>query len=586
MPKLAPKQTIDKKRASFNHPTAETMTASSLDFFPDVAGPSNLNRPDLTPQNILALQRTIGNQAVQRLIKQNQAEPAVQRLPGVARPASLGPVIQRFPSYNAFEKGWQKKAPGQDFAIFSSQPVDDAHMAKLKGSSLKPTIQKANILMAYQRYDTERSAEALSELFHTINYWETLTQRYTTEKWYKPAIDYLGELKNKIKVKIQKKTDKQHGTKIIKAKNPFQAVPWSRTNQTAKIKNWGAQQSQQAMPGFLREVGVSEAYFAKHIKGHKDRIKALQDFYSALEAGNMNAAVDAYNWISEVPGMYLIKPLFIRHFAGNIEMGKLIGTDAQANVGQGLTAEEKNAILGYTGNAYTPMNEQLRTAGETKRFDTNFPVDVDQRLEPNLAGYGKRVKEQKGRDKQQSSMELVVSGLNKFPKFNGVSYRGLKTVPNSYFDVVQPGAMLVDLAFQSASASLEGARYYLSDKVGSREVYFMIHTKTAVNIVDVSGIPKEAEVLFRPGTRFQVKAVWQYVKGRVPKNAPTEAQMMLHSLGEERSASDTNESFSGKTRAEHKEAIRVAGLIGTPEEVQGLQSVGWNKVKVIEVNEV
>ena len=129
-------------------------------------------------------------------------------------------------------------------------------------------------------------------------------------------------------------------------------------------------------------------------------------------------------------------------------------------------------------------------------------------------------------------MERAVSGMNKLPKFRGTAYRVSINVPPGYFSAVRPGAMLTDLAFSSASPTMTGVGNFQNTQHGSKCIYCIIHTKTAVNIVRFALSASEGEVLFRPGTRFQVKAIWAHVSGKVPPDAPVAAQMVLHQMGE------------------------------------------------------
>jgi hypothetical protein len=91
------------------------------------------------------------------------------------------------------------------------------------------------------------------------------------------------------------------------------------------------------------------------------------------------------------------------------------------------------------------------------------------------------------------------------------------------FKVIRKGATTTDLGFSSAASSFRGIENFAN----SWNVIFVIHAKTPANIVAYSENPQEAEVLFRPGTRFRVNDVWQAMDGKAPLNAPVDVQMVF-----------------------------------------------------------
>jgi hypothetical protein len=383
---------------------------------------------------------------------------------------------------------------------------------------------------------------------------------------------------------MQSRVDKSHSKtpKIISTANPFQKVPWSRANQASKVKSWSAEKS---MPQFLKEVGLSSQYFNTNLDGKPAEITALYDYYLALKSGSTTKAAIAYTQVKDLPNMAFIKPLFVVHFADKLKMDDVFETDAQSTLGQPVSPQELAAITKYTGGDYISYNSELRKTGSVKRGTPKPGPGAD-------ATAKQKYKKQKSDQKAlETEIRLAVAGLNKMPKFNGVAYRGFMTEPaKGYLDLVQPGALIVDLAFSSASSSFEGSRYYLNMAPGwgTKHIYFMIHTKTAVNVVEHAKIKKEGEVLFRPGTKFQVKALWEHVKGKIPRNAPPEAQMMLQSLGSEKAelsnVGATDKFISGKSAKEIEEQQNQNAMF-TPSDDQK-KAMTWNPVKVIEAVEV
>lgn len=588
MSEQARQQTPEPKLESFNQTPEETLSSSSFATLSAWSGlPNTNNRPVINSNNILFLQRTIGNQAVQRLIKGKnvvQTHQTVQRyVPGKSVQDQVGGQTDPMgttqsedrgvPSYQKFVEGWEKKVPGVEVTIFT--PESDHFV---KGSAIKELINshkpKANIIEKYKKYDSEKTLDNLTELFHTITYWETLNHGNSGQPWYQGAIEYLGVLQDKIKAEVKSKIDTTHGPKAESkpADSILQQGVSDGSNQAGKDTD--------KLPEFVQEVGVPTQYFTTHLKDKPDRLGKLQEFYEALKEGKADEGAAIYEQLKDVPGMYMIKSLFVTHFANKINMDKIFGTDSHSTVGQALTDAEKTAINDYSTTEYDNYNNQLRATSELQKNMDN---------EKSLV-----------RLSNHNVMTRIVSGLNKLPKFTGICYRGFKNAPEAYFEAVQPGAVLVDLAFQSASPSLEGVRNYLNkDSSARKDIYLMIRSKTAVNIAGIATQKGEAEVLFRPGTRFQVQKVWQYVDGKIPREAPPEAQIMLHSLGEKlgnsKEASIAIDSrIRLKVRGEKEEEIKNR-IVKARSEMQKkrkdfpeekLKEILYNPVKVIELIEV
>jgi hypothetical protein len=510
----------------------------------------------LTTAQILHLQRTAGNQAVNATLRPKTS-------------TSHASTVQRLlPSYDSFISGARSK--NLDAELFT-QNAGEAALTELRHANLGKTVDKypttaigffsfkANILKKYELYEENPSIETITELFDTITYWEALNNANSGQKWYPKAIQYLKELKGRIGKEVQAETEKQFGTK----------ADIKNLEQTAKLRTAKDQESSAIMPGFMKEIGVAPRYFAQHLKDFPDRINGLKAFYDALKGGDLKAAESAYTNIGSIPGMYLIKPLVVHRFASEAGLGGTVGTKSKK--GEELSKAEKQAIVTYSGQAYLPINAQLRAS--LQRPDSAFELEA----------FEKFWQERSAKKVHSETMATAVSGMNKLPPYKGIAYRGLVTQPKGYFDVIQPGAMIVDLAFQSASPSLRGVEDFLYNQYGSKHVYFMIHAKSAVNIMQFSKTATEGEVLFKPGTKFQVKAVWHHVQGKVPTNAPPEAQMILHSRTEHKTLGVPERLIGNMTGMTSKDVDGGKGTLLTHEEREGLE---WHQVKVIEMVEV
>lgn len=166
----------------------------------------------------------------------------------------------------------------------------------------------------------------------------------------------------------------------------------------------------------------------------------------------------------------------VRKYAGSLPTGQVQAINAkQRSMGlPELTAEEVAAVRAYTGSTYRTLNSALRGG----RYSSD----------PHLQAY----------------VDAAQHGLAKMPKYKGLSTRGmtlddgkLKAMLSTY----RKGAVVEDSAFVSSS--------YGERAAFSGNVYMRINGKTGVNISQYSQYQGEREVLFMPGTRFQVDEVKQ-----------------------------------------------------------------------------
>jgi hypothetical protein len=152
----------------------------------------------------------------------------------------------------------------------------------------------------------------------------------------------------------------------------------------------------------------------------------------------------------------------------------------------GITEAQVNALVGYTGPGYAPMNRLTRGQMKSTYFKTAFQPYV-------------------------TASSVALTKLNDGKKKN--SQRGWRTIPGGDRDA-------------SVIENLYGREYvdeagYMSTTLNSDQSMFagpvslQITASEGVNIKDFSLFPSEGEVLFKPGTRFKVK--------RFHKNADVEA---------------------------------------------------------------
>jgi len=141
-----------------------------------------------------------------------------------------------------------------------------------------------------------------------------------------------------------------------------------------------------------------------------------------------------------------------------------------------LEPGEIMAITGYTTDFYGEINNPLRA----------------------LAKPGKRDLD----SKSMAWTKAGISGLNKLPKYNGITFRHAGFFPG-YKAINQVGGIVSDLAFSSSAVQQRSC----PNAAKSHDALEIIFSKTGREISQASVFgEKEAEVLFRPGTEFRVEA--------------------------------------------------------------------------------
>jgi hypothetical protein len=382
-----------------------------------------------------------------------------------------------------------------------------------------------DINTAYGNYENDPSLSNLIRLNDAITFWKTM---FSGMSFVAPLVGVLDEVLGQIQERVKQQTIELAGDDadaINAASNVLKDTPNSASKADAD-----------SMPDFLKEVGVPEGYYHKYIENDPLYLGDLYTYYKNLQEGRHSLAGRGFQTLQHKEGIAFIKSLFMAHFPEQSNLAGLAGTTT--NEGEGLTDLEKAAILMYSGHDYVAMNNQLREQ-QNRRAGMNIGRRVERRPQGPATKEGKlpevtpEIEAQKtaqlNQDRQKdqadfsrdATMKLAVSGLNKLPKFQGMAYRQLK---NLDLTLMKPGATFADLAFMSASPSMTGVFNY----AGAATLYQMIHAKTPANIVALAGSAKEGEVLFRPGTKFQILAIWQTVGFRVPPGAPPEAQLMMH----------------------------------------------------------
>jgi len=166
----------------------------------------------------------------------------------------------------------------------------------------------------------------------------------------------------------------------------------------------------------------------------------------------------------------------IKRYTGHLDTSTLDRMNAaQRRAGlQLLTAEEAAAIRSYTGSTYRTLNSELRSGRYASKAELQAYVDAAQH------------------------------GLNKMPKYEGLSSRGMSISPGDLPGVLstyRAGSVVEEAAFVSSSTGEQAAF--------GGNVFLRIQGRNGVNIAAHSKYQGEHEVLFMPGTRFRVDQVKQ-----------------------------------------------------------------------------
>ena len=105
-------------------------------------------------------------------------------------------------------------------------------------------------------------------------------------------------------------------------------------------------------------------------------------------------------------------------------------------------------------------------------------------------------------------IKTAISGLNKLPKHTGIVYRGAGMTAqqlNSY----KVGVQLKPKAFTSTSTDIQEAESF------AEGVLFEIQSKTGTDVSALSIFENESEILFKPGTVFEVRETFSRGRNQV-----------------------------------------------------------------------
>ncbi|MEO8607567.1 MAG: hypothetical protein ABI690_06785 [Chloroflexota bacterium] len=498
--------------------------------------PADKSKPSLSndPNDILYLQRTIGNHAVNQLLKSQK--PVITK----AGEASVQLKIQRkLMSYNKFidYTGQRENPKMRDVYEGTAMQAElDASRKAIhpEGGGLRDDFAaKTNINQAYFEATVDERIETLTNLHDTIVYWQTLFGHLPGAAGQKSILDGILNVTNqrvqKLIAKENKKQDKFGSDLLDKGKSAVKSAKDSVLPGRRDAFHFDDSDLVPIpeMPESLKRVGVPHEYFIENFvdlttgKLIEDRAFYLDALIRLLEGDKGRNQEQASATFDDLEAMglkdfYLLKSVVFSHFG--IVLDKIVGTDRDATIGQQLTQEEAEAIIKYSGGAYKAINTEARAA--VPRATPKLQPGVRPGTAAPVRSY-------------RRDMELAVSGLNKLPKYQGKLYRGLAKPPPGFAAYAQEGAVTGDLGFSSATPAITAVYDFLSNEIAPGNIIYVIQSKTGTNILSLSVNVQEGEVLFRPGTRFQITKIWKHTPdGKIPEDAPADVQMILHKKGE------------------------------------------------------
>ncbi|WP_353544425.1 eCIS core domain-containing protein [Deinococcus xinjiangensis] len=153
-----------------------------------------------------------------------------------------------------------------------------------------------------------------------------------------------------------------------------------------------------------------------------------------------------------------------------------------------LSDEELIAIRQYTTRAYVPLNGVLRSGGHPAKMQALEPLTL-------------RIVGRTPSSVQETDLfaKTLVSGMNKLKPFVGPVFRGEGNDRLAFFLAMKPGETWTEAAPFSTSIS--------ATEAFDKPIMFTIRSKTGVDIGPLSTIPKEQEILMKPGSKFKLISI-------------------------------------------------------------------------------
>ena len=239
---------------------------------------------------------------------------------------------------------------------------------------------------------------------------------------------------------------------------------------------------------YAGKEGLSAEQLNQKVQDHKDLMALVKQKESDAAAAAQAKAKEAQEKVAaekaakvekekkEMEAKFAADPELKTHYEamealfGGKDAGQAYLTHAEkkvksAGLSKVMTPADALPIIAYSGSHYTDVNSELRRGTMTVA--------------------------------QFKFMKSLNAGLEKLPKYEKTTFRKADLTPEQ-FKAYVPGHIVEERGFTSTSKN---------QGTWSGDYQFTVHGKSGRDIEKLSSHPGEAEVLFKSGSRFHVKAV-------------------------------------------------------------------------------
>lgn len=442
-------------------PLSTKVGDANVQRLPTISGPGTYS-----PSNILELQRTIGNRAVTRMLRQHTQSKQTQN--GL----NSAPVIQRKGAMDAdyLEVGATKSGIIANSTWSKIVKIYKAYLATDDPKTELKYLRRLKELCKSWK-SGKQGSDAKKDGFKNsmLNTFEAMLEEDYSEISARAFAQDLGlpvSLINQIEVATLKK--------LVEIGSHFEQ---GNTGQADAL----LAQIRDSIPGY----DLVKSMLIRHYIG--DVNPALHQVMENPNYSHQDEQIGAKAHEFNTQATYLYHPLMGKNTFEDYKRSKFrdpvkkqkhdkeqkhMVDDAAINT---LSNTELNSVNVYSTEAHKKINPSLRDG-------IIAADDSPKKLDENKLAY----------------TQTMVSGMNKLPPYKGQVYRH-SSLFAGYNEVNQVGATVSDMAFMSTT--------YLATSLKAlfgSDILEIIVSKSGRFIKPLSKAADEDEVLFKPGTRFKV----------------------------------------------------------------------------------